>query len=176
MMNPASTNGRVRIKIVAGDDASGLANIIAQYLEQVLEDSAEKRAEASALEGRLGLQAREGDVAVTIVFAGDSIEIEEGLRDPDAVIGGELEFLMHVMAGKANPAWEMLTRKMTIGLGVQRPMFAYQAYSLMRLPGVHVWDGMPRPPRGLLAGASAVLLAVAAIWLFQRKATGGSDA
>jgi putative sterol carrier protein len=176
MMNPVSTNGSVQIRTVAGDDASGLANIIAQYLEQVLDDSAEKRAEASSLEGRLGLQAREGDVAVTIVFAGDSIAIEEGLQDPDAVIGGEREFLMHVMAGKANPAWEMLRRKMTVGLGSQRPMFAYQAYSLMRLPGVHVWNGVPRPPTGLIVGASAVLLAVATIWLFQRKATGGSDA
>ncbi len=176
MMDTVSSNGIVPVRVVAGDEASGLANIIGQYLGQLLEDSPEKRSEATQLRGRLGLRAVEGDVAVTIVFAEGTIAIEEGLQEPDAVIGGELEFLMHMMAGKANPAWEMLSRKMTISLGIQRPMFAYQAYSLMRLPGVHVWNGVPRPPRGLLAGAAAVLLAVTTIWLFQRNATGGSDA
>ena len=172
----ARTNGSIPVIVVAGDEASGLANIIGQYLEQLLGDSAEKRADASSLGGRLGLRAREGDVAVTIVFEGDNIAIEEGLQEPDAVIGGDIEFLMHVMAGRANPAWEMLSRNMTIRARVRRPMFAYQAYRLMRLPGVHVWNGVPRPPAGLLAGA-AVLLAVSAVVRYARqRATGGSDA
>ena len=170
-----STNGIVPVRAVAGDEASGLANIIAQYLEQLLGDSAEKRADASSLRGRLGLSAREGDVAVTIVFEGNSIAIEEGLQDPDAVIGGAVEFLMHVLAGRANPAWEFLGRKMTIQPG-RRPVFAYQAYRLMRLPGVHVWNGIPRPPTGLLVGAAAVLVVAAAISYVRRRATGGRGA
>ncbi len=175
-MDSVSTNGTVPVRKVAGDDASGLANIIGQYLEQILSDSTEKRAEALSLRGRLGLHAREGDVAVTIVFDGETIEIEEGLQDPDAVIGGDIEFLMHIMAGRANPAWEVLSRNMTIGLGVRRPMFAYQAYSLMRLPGVHVWNGMPRPSTGLLAGVAAVLLIGLSIGYARGRAAGGDDA
>ncbi len=170
------TNGSIPVIVVAGDEASGLANIIGQYLEQLLGDSVEKRADASSLRGRLGLHAREGDVAVTIMFEGDNIAIEEGLQNPDAVIGGDIEFLMHVMAGRANPAWEMLSRNMTIGARVRRPMFAYQAYRLMRLPGVHVWNGVPRPPAGLLASAAALLVVAAAVWYVWRRAAGGSDA
>lgn len=176
MTDSVATNGMVPVRTVAGDEASGLANIIGQYLEQILADSAEKRAEALSLRGRLGLNARDSEVAITIVFDGADVSIEEGLNDPDAVIGGDLEFLMHIMAGKANPAWEVLNRNMTIGLGFRRPMFAYQAYSLMRLPGVHVWDGVPRPPNGLLAGAAAGLLVAAVIWYVRSRATGGSDA
>ncbi len=164
------------MRIVAGDEASGLANIIGQYLEQILADSADKRAEAFSLRGRLGLSARDSDVAVTIVFDGEDVSIEEGLQDPDAVIGGDLEFLMHIMAGKANPAWEVLSRNMTIGLGFRRPMFAYQAYSLMRLPGVHVWDGMPRPPNGLVPGMAAALVVGLVIGYARGRAAGGSDA
>ncbi len=176
MMDSVATNGTVPVRTVAGDEASGLANIIGQYLEQILNDSTEKRAEALSLRGRLGLHAREGDVAVTIVFDGETIAIEEGLQDPDAVIGGDIEFLMHIMAGRANPAWEVLSRKMTVGLGVRRPMFAYQAYSLMRLPGVHVWDGVPRPPNGLLAGMAAALVVGVVIGYARRRAAGGDDA
>ncbi len=175
MTGSVSTNGTVPIRAVAGDEASGLANIITQYLEQLLGDSAEKRAAASSLRGRLGMNARESDVAVTIVFADGAIEIEEGLQEPDAVIGGELEFLMHMMAGRANPAWEMLNRKMTIRPG-RRPLFAYQAYSLMRLPGVHVWNGVPRPPTGVLVGAAAALVIGLSIMYARRRAPGGDDA
>ncbi len=174
MTDFTSANGSVPVNVVAGDEASGLANIIGQYLGQLLDDSPEKRSEAARLRGRLGLRAREGDVAVTIVFADGTIAIEEGLQEPDSVIGGEVEFLMHMMAGRANPAWEFLGRKLTLQPG-RRPLFAYQAYSLMRLPGVHVWNGLPGPPAGLLAGAAVVLVAVVAFWFVRRPATGGSD-
>ena len=175
MTDSLSANGIVPVRAVAGDEASGLANIIAQYLEQILNESAEKCAEALSLRGRLGLRAREGDVAVTIVFDGEDVAIEEGLQDPDAVIGGDIEFLMHIMAGRANPAWEMLSRNITIQPG-RRPLFAYQAYSLMRLPGVHVWNGMPRPPTGLLVGAAAALVIGLSIRYAPRRGAGGDDA
>ncbi len=175
MMNAVSRDGIVPVRVVAGDEASGLADIIGQYLGQLLEDSPEKRSEAARLRGRLGLRAREGDVTVTIIFADGTIAIEEGLQEPDAVIGGELEFLMHMMAGRANPGWEFLRRKMTLTPG-RRPLFAYQAYSLMRLPGVHVWNGMPRPPTGLLVGIAAVLMVGLSIRFARSRAAGGNDA
>ncbi len=175
MTDFASANGSVPVNVVAGDEASGLANIIGQYLGQLLDDSLEKRSEAARLRGRLGLRAREGGVAVTIVFADGTIAIEEGLQEPDSVIGGEVEFLMHMMAGRANPAWEFLGRKMTLQPG-RRPLFAYQAYSLLRLPGVHVWNGLPRPPVGLLVGVAAALLIGLSISNARRRAAGGDDA
>ena len=157
------------ITVVAGEEASGLSRIIGQYLEQILADSQEKRAEAAALHGRLGLRAREGDVAVTIVFDHDGILIEEGLREPDAMIAGEVEFLMHVLAGRANPVCELYGGHLAIRPGLHQPLFAYQAYHLMRLPGVHTWSGLPRPPVGLLVGAAAIVGVGVLVWRVRRS-------
>ena len=158
----------VRVALAAGEEASGLANMIGQYIEQILADSPEKRREAAALRGRLGLRAREGDVAVCIVLDEGGIVIEEGLTDADAVIAGEVEFLMHVLAGRRNPIWELGGGHVAIRPSLQRPLFAYRAYRLMRLPDVHVWSGLPRPPTRLLVGAAATVGVMVVVWRARR--------
>ncbi len=173
--NAVSSNGAMSVTVLAGEEASGLARIIGQYLEQLLAESLEKRAEAAALRGRFGLRAREGDVAVTIVFDEGGIAIEEGLQQPDAIVSGEIEFLMHVLAGRANPAWEVCGGTVAFRLGRRRPLFGYQAYRLMRLPGVHLWSGLPRPPLGLVVGAVVALGALLLVRRTRRRATGGAD-
>ena len=170
-----STDGRLPVIVASGEEASGLAKIVGQYIEQLLGDSPEKRIEATTLRGRLGLLAREGDVAVTIVFDDDGIVIQEGLREPDAVISGEVEFLMHVLAGRANPAWELGRRRLAARLAFRRPLFGYQAYHLMRLPDVHLWSGVPRRPVVIAAGATVTLAALVVAWRIRRRALGGND-
>jgi len=56
---PVTTNGRA-VVLPAGEEASGLAHMMGQYLDQVMADSDEKRSEAKALRGRLGMLARGG--------------------------------------------------------------------------------------------------------------------
>lgn len=176
VVNPVPASESYPVTVVAGEEASGLANIVGQYMEQLFGDSPEKRAAAAALRGRLGLRAHEGDVAITMVFHNDGVAIEEGLQEPDAVVSGEVEFLMHVLAGRANPARELLGGRLAIRPGLQQPLFGYQAYSVMRLPGVHLWSALPRPPTSLLVGAAAL----AAVLLFaqaaRHRAAGGDDA
>ena len=161
----------VPVAVAAGEEASGLANMIGQYLHQILADSPAKEAEAAALRGRLGLRALEGDVAVTMVFGDGGIVIEEGLREPDAVISGEIQQLMHVLSGRANPAWELGRRRMAARLTLRRPLFGYQAYRLMRLPDVHLWSGLPRSA-GLVAGAAAAATVAFVVWRVQRAKAG----
>ncbi len=173
--NAVSADGVTPVTVVAGEEASGLANIIGQYLEQLLAESSEKRAEAAALRGRLGLRAREGDVAVTIVFTEGGIRVEEELREPDASISGEVEMLMHVLAGRANPAWEMCRGTLAVRPSLRRPFFGYQAYSLMRLPGAHPWSGLPRPPLAFVVGTAAAVGAWLLVRRVRRRAQGGDD-
>lgn len=174
--NAVSSSEVTPVTIVAGEEASGLANIIGQYLEQLLAELPEKRAEAAALRGRLGLRAREGDVAVTIVFEEDGITIEEGLTQPEAVVSGEVEFLMHVLAGRANPAWEVCRRTMAVRPGLRRPLFGYRAYRLMRLPGVRPWSGLPWAPLLLVIGTAAAVGTLLLVQHVRRRAQGGDDA
>ncbi len=157
------------ITLAAREEASGLASMIGQYVEQILEDSPEKRAEVAGLRGRLGLHAREGDVAVTIAFTDGGVVIEEGLNEPDAVIFGEVEFLMHVLAGRRNPVWELGGRRVVIRPSPRRPLFAYRAYHLMRLPGVHAWSGLPHPPPRLVAGAAVIVGVGVLVWRVRRS-------
>ena len=153
------------ISLAAGEEASGLARITGQYLEQLLADSPEKRAEASRLRGRMGLHAREGDVQVTLFFEDVGITIEEGLREPDAVMSGPVETFLNVLAGRTNPAVALGRRSMSIRITGRKPLFGYQAYHLMRLPDVHVWSGIP--PR--VAVAVGVVGAAVLFLLWSRR-------
>ena len=171
MIEEFARNGHLPVTIAAGEEASGLANIVGQYLEQLLGDSPEKRAEAAVLSGRLGLLAREGDVAVTIVFGESGIDILEGLQQPDAVVSGEVEALMHILAGRANPVVQAFERTVGVRPGLRRPLFGYAAYHVMRLPGVHVWSGVPRSVL-VGAGAAAALGTVLLVYSVRRRARG----
>lgn len=170
------SNESVSVILAAGDEASGLARIIGQYVEQMVGDSQAKREQAAGLRGRLGIRAREGDIAVTVVFEEDGITIEEGLGEPDAVISGEIEFLMNVLAGRANPAWEVCRGRLSLRPSLRRPVFGYGAYRLMRLEDVHVWSGLPRAPLAMALGALCALGVLLLVWQFRRRTSGGADA
>ena len=163
----ATAKGAVPVTLTAGEAASGLADMIGQYLTEILEDSPEKRAEAGALRGRLGLRAEDGDVAVTIVFGDDGIHVEEGFCEPDAVVSGPVETLMHTLAGRVNPACEVCSGALTVIPGTH-PLFGYQAYRLMRLPGVHIWSGLPRPPAHFVLGAMAATGLIVVAWRIRK--------
>ena len=171
MIDSLARNGHLPVTIAAGEEASGLANIVGQYLEQLLGDSPQKRFEAAALRGNLGLLAREGDVAITIVFGDKGIAILEGLQQPDAVISGEVEALMHILAGHANPVIQAFGRAVGVRPALRRPLFGYAAYHVMRLPGVHVWSGVPRKVV-VGAGGAVALGAVLLAYRSRRRARG----
>jgi putative sterol carrier protein len=162
-----STSGPVEtlVTLAAGEEASGLARITGQYLEQMLADSPEKREEASRLRGRLGLHAREGDVEITLAFGEGPIVIEEGLREPDAVISGSLETLLDMLGGRRNPALALGRGDISVRISASSPAFGYRAYHLMRLPGVHVWNGVPPQAAAVVGVGAAVLLL---LWLRRR--------
>lgn len=171
--NGSSADAKAAVTLVAGDEASGLARMVGLYLEQVLADSPAKQTDAAALRGHLALRATEGDVAVTIVFGDEGVLVEEGLVEPDATISAGIETLMNVLAGRANPGYEMLRRTLTVRPSLRHPLFGYRAYNLMRLPEAHLWSGLPRPPTRLLVGAAMVFALL--LVLHARHHTGGDD-
>lgn len=162
-----------QVVLPAGEEATGFAQLIGEHIEQSLAASVEKRAEATALRGRLGLVAREGEVAVTVAFNEEGVVIEDGLRAPDVVVSGDVTCLLHVLAGRVNPVWAMRQGRVAIRPGLRHPLLAYQAYHFLRLPGVHVWSGLPRPSSSLVAGAAAAAFLALVVWRVRARGRRG---
>lgn len=124
----------VRVVLVEGEASSGLAQMTHQYLEQTLAEVPAKRGEALGLRGRLGLQADEGGVAVTLSFEGEEIRIQDGLLVPlDAYIAGPFQLLLDVLGGRASPYREVLRGRLRVRPSLRRPLFGLRAYRFMRL-------------------------------------------
>jgi len=124
----------VRVVLVEGEASSGLAQMTHQYLEQTLAEVPAKRGEALGLRGRLGLQADEGGVAVTLSFEGEEIRIQDGLLVPlDAYIAGPFQLLLDVLGGRANPYREVLRGRLRVRPSLRRPLFGLRTYRFMRL-------------------------------------------
>jgi hypothetical protein len=127
-------DGEVRVILVDGEAASGLGEMTCQYLQQILEEDPSKRRQALGLRGRLGLEAAEGGIAVTLSFEGEEIRIQNGLLEPvDAYIAGPFQLLIEVLGGQANPYREVLRRRLRVRPSLRRPLFGLRAYGFMRL-------------------------------------------
>lgn len=148
-------DGEVKVILVDGEAASGLGQMTCQYLEQVLEDEPSKRQQALGLRGRLGLEAAEGGVAITLTFRGEEIWIQNGLLRPlDAYIAGPFQLLIEVLGGQANPYREVLRRRLRVRPSLRRPLFALRAYEFMRLA---------QPGEGVAGAAGRTWLLAAAV-------------
>src|SRR3990170_7906536 len=126
--SPLAAPSGVVVSLAAGEEASGLARITGQYLEQLLADSPEKRAEAARLRGRMGLHAREGAVEITLVFGDGAITVEEGLQGPDAVMAGAGGTFLNVLAGRENPAPALGRPPITLRINGRKPLFRDPAH------------------------------------------------
>jgi hypothetical protein len=161
-------DGDVRVILVDGEAASGLGQMTCQYLQQVLEEAPSKREQALGLRGRLGLEADEGGVAITLTFRGEEILIENDLLRPlDAYIAGPFQLLIEVLGGQANPYREVLRRRLRVRPSLRRPLFGLRTYGFMRLtqPGEGAGEAGGRPwllaaavAAGVVAGLLVVLL------------------
>jgi hypothetical protein len=156
----------VPVRLAGGAD-SGLASIVQQYLEQDLEEFADKRRLARRLRGRLAMTAADYETTVTVEFRGGEIAIWDGERPPlDASIVGPYRGLTRLLQGRANPLVEHLRGRLHVRSSLRRPFFPLHVHSLMKLPPE---EGARRPAGAwalAAAGALAVGGAVAlALWL-----------
>ncbi len=163
MAEPSS----IPVRLADGAD-SGLASIVQQYLEQDLEEFADKRRLATRLRGRLAMTAADYETTVTVEFSGGEIAIWDGERPPlDASIVGPYRGLTRLLQGRANPLVEHLRGRLHVRSSLRRPFFPLHVHNLMKLPPE---EGARRPVRlwavAAAAGALAVGGAVAlALWL-----------
>jgi len=103
------------VVLVGGEAASGLADMLQQFIEQTLADSPRKVRQARRLSGHAVFRsAEDDDICVRIAFTGDRIELHDGGAPAaaDASITADFLTIAHLTSGQENPFWLLARRKL----------------------------------------------------------------
>jgi hypothetical protein len=122
--------------IGGGGDASGLADMLQQFIEQTLADSPRKLQRARALRGRaLFCSAEDESVRVCIDFAGDHIEVRDVLDEPTHVPTVTADFLTvaHLTSGQESPFALLARRKLTARCSAGQALFLLRMLRFLQL-------------------------------------------
>lgn len=164
---PAPAAAPPAVVLEAPDEASGLADMLSQYLEQTVAGSARKARSARALRGDVVFRAEEDDqIAVRISFQGERIVLTDlgGSTLPGApTIRGGFLAVAHVTAGQSSPLGALARRELAVRFSPAQLPFLVRVLGLLRL----------EPERAEGAAWLWVLVAVLALtalgaWLLRR--------
>ncbi len=137
---------RPRVELIGADSASGLADLLHQFLEQTVDASDQKAEAARALRGAVVVRAAEDEaIAVRIAFQGDRIELRDiGTEATGSTpsIQGDFLSVAHVTSGQASPMALVLSRQLRVSFGLGQLPFLFRVLGFMRVD-----DGSDRPRR-----------------------------
>jgi len=149
-----------------GEEASGLAHMLHQFLEQTLESSSEKRRLARKLRGEAIFRAAEDEaIRVRIRFRGDCIELSDSGEDgPAGAASVTADFLTiaHLTSGRESPFALVAARKLHVRFRSGDVAFLWRMLALMRIA-----DGRPSRARLWQAVLVGAVLAAAVYVLLQ---------
>lgn len=153
------------VVLAGGDEASGLADLLHQYLAQSVAESARKRAQAQRLRGEVVFRAAEDEaVCVRVVFRGDRIELcDEPPGRAGASVCGDFLSLAHLASGQASPLRLVARGALRLSCPARALPFLLRVLHFLRLEP----QGAGRPRRWLLyLILLAAALGVAGWWWF----------
>jgi putative sterol carrier protein len=153
----------VSVSLADAESPSGLALMTYQYLVQTLDQEPERRRDAARLRGRLALEATDAGVAITLVFEGDRIKVQDGIATPvDGYIGAPFMLLLHLLSGEQNPYLAVVRRQLRVRPSPRRPLFPYRVFQLLKARPAPLDEGEWSEQRraAIAVGVSAVLLVV----------------
>jgi hypothetical protein len=125
----------IPVVLKGAEEASGLAEMVRQFLEQVLAESPRKARRARRLSGAAVLRsAEEKDVAVRIHFAGDRIELSDGagIGSRDATITADFLTIAHLTSGQESLVRLLTDRRLRARFALTDVPFLLGVLSLMR--------------------------------------------
>ncbi|HNE37397.1 MAG TPA: hypothetical protein PKZ82_12875 [Microthrixaceae bacterium] len=100
-----------------GDDASGMAVMIAGLLEDNLRDFPGRARVAARTRGSVVLTASDRDVSITVTFGSDGVEIADGARPGVAAMSGPWLTMSRVCSGRNTPWRAIRERELALGWG-----------------------------------------------------------
>lgn len=173
-----TTTAPPEVVLAGGDDASGLASMLADLLRDNLTDFPGRARVAARLRGPVVLRAADHDLAVTISFDGDRIEVRDGSTEGAAVVAGEWLAMAKLCSGQLAPWTALLAGDLALQRG--RPLHAAAgAGYVLSVPAsfyAEAEGGSPpspvsRPAVLILAGVGSLAVVLVALrWRAARRA------
>ncbi len=137
------------VVLVGDDQASGLADMLRQFIEQTLAESPRKQRQARSLSGAtLFRSAEDDDLCVCITFAGDHIELRDEATPPVGLPAITADFLTiaHLTSGQANPFWLLARRRLQARFTIRQVPFLLRLLRFMRIERHAPSNQMETPP------------------------------
>lgn len=148
------------VRLVDGDDASGMAVMLADLLADNLGDYAGRARVARGVRGPVVMTAADRDRSVTVTFAGREITVTDGALPGAPQVSGEWLDLAQLCSGRLSPYKAVAERRVHLH-GLARPDLLAAVGFVMSVPASYYDDEAPdRRTRRRLVIAAVALAAV----------------
>lgn len=109
--------GRPRVVLRDGDDASGMATMLAELLRDNLRDFPRRARVAARTRGDLVLTASDRDLSITLSFGRDGIEVADGAAEGAPRMAGAWLEMSRVCSGRVSPLRALAGRDLKLSWG-----------------------------------------------------------
>jgi ubiquinone biosynthesis protein UbiJ len=156
-MNVASD--AIPVILCGGEQPSGLAEMLQQFIEQTVAESPHKARLARRLSGRVVFRSAEDDeLCVRITFTGDRIEVQDGAGGAaETSISSDFLSIAHLTSGQESPLRLLAQRKLQVRFSASQVPFLLGMLRFMRIESTR-----PRVGYGRWALSASAVAAVAA--------------
>ena len=157
------------VVLVDAENASGLADLLHQFLRQTLAESPRKVRQARALSGGAVFRSAEDEtVAVRITFAGDTIELRDDACPASGAPTVTADFLTmaHLTSGRESPFLLLARGRLRARFGPLQIPFLLRMLRLMRIESA----ARNAPRRRWALAAAAAAAAAGGIWWYVSRA------
>jgi hypothetical protein len=152
----------VSVVLADADRASGLADMLQQYLQQTVESSTDKARAAGRIRGGVTVCAAEdAEVRVRVEFEGARIAIADADRAAPPSITGDFLSVAHLLSGEENAGALLIRRRIAVRCGLADVWLLWRVAGLLRIEARPAWQRAA--PAVLL-----VVLAATTVWLVFR--------
>lgn len=145
-----------------GDEASGMAMMIAGLIEDNLRDFRGRARIAGRSRGSVVLTASDRDVSITVSFGRDGIVITDGAEPGAAVMAGPWLTMSRVCSGRITPWRAMRDRELTVGWGRSMQIVPAAGF-VLSVPASFYGDEMAQRRRRIVVAVVASLVIAGAV-------------
>jgi SCP-2 sterol transfer family len=158
------TGDSIPVVLAGGEQASGLADMLQQFVEQTVAESPRKARQARRLSGRAVFRSVEDEeLCVRITFGRERIELCDcGLPGPgEASISADFLTIAHLTAGQENPFRLLAQRKLKVRFSARQLPFLLR---MLRFMQMDTETRRAARARWLWPAGAVALAAVALYW------------